>query len=45
MSQQNMIMLNDLGRRVYSLVSEFNEDKFQKFYHMREYLTKQCEFN
>jgi hypothetical protein len=38
-------MLNDLSRNVYQLAAGFNEVKFQKYYQMTEFLTKQCQFN
>lgn len=40
-----MVLLNDLGRRIYALNSCFDEERHKKFYQMREYLIRQCEFN
>jgi len=40
-----MILLNSLGRGVYALNACFDEERYKKFYPMKEYLIRQCEFN
>ena len=35
LSYQNMIYMNDLGKKIYKMDSKFAENYHRKFYHMK----------
>lgn len=45
MSKQNIINLNPLGRGVYQMGAGFKEESYRKFYHIRDFLIKMCNYN
>ena len=45
LSNQNILFLNPLGTRSYTVAAGFDEQLHKKFYHMRQLLLKVCQFN
>jgi hypothetical protein len=44
LSRQNILHLNPL-RNIYHMESSFNEAQHRRFYHIREFLVKICNYN